>query len=180
MKTKIVFILIAVLVCSALFNACDFKKANDKTVLKQPPVLFVTNGDNTIEAKMGSNCWSFDAENGVRQGICSDYAKTVIDDMPKLEAEILPHSVLPFSSVPAHLITLKSSPMPDEVEIRRLTVDNYNNNSEVFEAVSVKDFSFEIKEGNYVYEVFARWNGTEGYEGDCVYCFFVQTSVLIV
>jgi len=176
MKTKNAFILLAFLICFVFVGGC----ANKKTVLKQPPSLFVTNGENTIEAKMGSNCWSFDAENGTRQGLCSDYAKARIDDMPKLYTEILPHSVLPYSSVPEHFINLKCSPMFDEVEVRRLTVDNYNNNPDEFETVSVNDFSFETKEGNYVYEVFARWNNADGYDGDCVYYFFVQTSVLIV
>ena len=179
MKIKNIFMLLVILICSVLFNACEFKKADNETVLKDPPSLFVTNGENTVEAKEGSNCWSFDAGNGVRQGRCSDYPKVDIDDMPKLYTQILPHSVLPFSSVPEHLITLECPLMPDEVEIRRLTVDNYNNTGE-FETVSAKDFSFELKEGDYVYEVFARWNGTDGYEGDCVYYFFVQTSVLIV
>lgn len=176
MKKKNIFILVVILICCVFVGGC----ANEKTVLKQPPSLFVTNDENTIEAKMGTNYWSFDTGNGMREARHSDYPKAQIDDMPKLEAEFLPHSVLPFSSVPAHLIKLKSSPMPDEVEIRRLTVDNYNNNPEEFETVLAKDFSFELKEGNYVYEVFARWNNADGYEGDCVYYFFVQTSVLIV
>lgn len=155
-------------------------------VLKAPPALYVVCGEASVEALRGTTSWMYDNGNGTSSGFEAD-------SMHPLQAKdyMTPLRLLPsyVSHIDPFTANLRFNVIPDVVQVRCWSEDCWGQYGAESEKVPVTiletetnsampgygtDFLIGLKEGNYIYEVTARWDRSEKYGGTAYYSFYTE------
>lgn len=148
-----------------------------KTILQEPPTLYVLAGEIQIEGLKGTSSWIYPDENGELTGIMGD------SQHPLLKKEITPVlDLVPtyYSSIDPLCATLQfgaapNNVIPDEIFVRCWPEEDWGNSVAESENISVNFDNgyifFHLKDGNYIYEVVATWNSSDKHSGTVSYSF---------
>ena len=146
--------------------------------IKEPPELVVICGEEQVAALRGTYSWKYKNEDETFTGIEADSVhpldcKELMPDLP-LDSSI--------DVLKAHL---KFAIEPDEIEARYWSTDCWNKPSEDSRELEVQaievdfvdgsvstDHVVKLLDGNYIYEVIAKWNSSEEYGGTAYYSFY--------
>jgi len=151
-------------------------------VLTEPPEMTVVCNGKQITALRGTYSWEYQNEDGTSTAIEAD-------SMHPLESqEFMPDLPLAYSyqsSVSAFRAYLQFVVAPDEIDVVYWGTDCWGNASADKNALEVKtieidfadgswgvDHAIDLIDGNYIYEVVARWNNSKEYSGVAHYSFY--------
>ena len=150
----------------------------DPFKIKEPPELVVVCSEKQVAALRGTYSWKYKNEDETFTGIEADSAhpldcKELMPDLP-LDSSI--------DVLKAHL---KFAIEPDEIEVRYWSTDCWNKPSEDSQELEVQaieidfvdgsistDHVVKLLDGNYIYEVIAKWNSSVEYGGTAYYSFY--------
>ena len=135
------------------------KKSNDES-LKNPPELTVSCGKSSVTAWEGGYSWMYtNPYTGKGTKVYADdfHPLKVLDSVPKLQI------------APSRLASLQFSISPDKIEVKCYALDEQDLNNG--ESISVQDSTFKMKEGYYLYEIYAWWSSSDVYSGAVTYAF---------
>ena len=146
--------------------------------IKEPPELVVRCGEAQVTALKGTFSWRYNNRDGTVTGIEAD-------GIHPLDChELMPDMHLD-SSIDALKSHLQFAIEPDEIEVRYWSTDCWNKPSEKSHELEVQvievdfvdgsystDHIVKLLDGNYIYEVIARWNRSEEYGGTAYYSFY--------
>lgn len=185
MKKFIVLCLALVLALSVA--GCSDHNTDTDTVLQEPPDLTLSvNGQEGIKTFRGTYSWTVLNEDGTSFSIEAD-------SMQVLEAkeEMTPVMLDPKLDL-LYGVALNFELAPDKVIVHRWSGEFWNKpyvNGEIIEVECVEPepvsgytgsltptYMFILKDGNYIYEVYAEWNNSDKYEGSAYYGFYTSTS----
>ncbi|MCR5683688.1 MAG: copper amine oxidase N-terminal domain-containing protein [Clostridiales bacterium] len=147
-------------------------------VLKEPPALTVVCGENkSIRALKGTYSWKYQKEDGTEIGINAD-------SMHPLTAKKYMQYLENLDSSRASLLWTTA---PDDVSVRcwseecwgQFDAKSENIPVEVFETEALdgsysRGFMIELKGGSCIYEVIAKWDSFEKYNGTASYSFYTD------
>ena len=151
-------------------------------VFKEPPELTIVCGEKQIMALKGTYSWEYSNGNGTSTGIEADSmhplnAKEYMTELP------LAYSYK--SSIDLFKAHLQFETAPDEVEIRYWDASCWNDYSAERKELTVQaleadyidvgfstEYTAKLLEGNYIYEVIAKWSSSEDYGGIAHYSFY--------
>lgn len=146
-------------------------------VLREPPSLVVTASETIIEALKGTASWTYVDDNGDLASIMGDgnhpllkeATTPVLDLVPTYFSSIDPLSAsLQFGTAPFTIT-------PDKVTVRCWPEECWGNTKAESEELSVTiengNVFVQLKDGNYIYEVIAEWNGERSVSGTVCYSF---------
>lgn len=94
----------------------------------------------------------------------------MLDSVPTLS--IVPSTL---SHVEPRLAVLQFANAPDKIEVKCYAIDQKDTNKG--EVISVKDMTFQMKEGRHLYEIIAEWTDNEESSGKA-YMLFKQLCPL--
>ena len=167
MNRLLIFIVTAILLVSA-FSGCgetpdepvDLEVTfsdNLTSFPKDPPVLFVRDGDMRVKAWSGTCSWMVEGDDGLGHGIESDspHPLDCKDSLPAIDVGWGTSLTLNFEGRPT-----------------KITVKQYAPNAtgyDDYEEIKVKESTVKAKSG-CIYEVIATWSG-EKYSGTVYYAF---------
>ena len=169
-KFKIMLVLLAL---PMALTACGNKDAEKKNidfsaVPKEPPALTVSGGDETIEAMRGTYGWQYQINENQFTGVDAD-------SMHPLDAkEYIPEITLEKSDDPdkSGLVTLEWEIPPTSIDVTAW--EPLWGEYEKAESWGVANAygEFQLKEGDYVYEIKASWGDKTEYNGTAYYSFY--------
>ncbi len=150
-------------------------------VFSEPPKMIVISNDQNVEALKGTSSWTYYGNDGDAISINSDSSHPLAlkEYMPSLNLYVS-HS----ESLGARIqFNAKGESSvcelpPDEVYISCWPESDWGKVGDVSEETvetEVDDsgnYFFNLKNGNYIYEVVAEWNSTEQYNGTVRYSFY--------
>jgi len=154
-------------------------------VMKEPPALMVVCGDKNVEALRGTTSWMYQNEDNINTGINSDniHPLQAKEYMSPLEI-----TYTPISSIDPLKAYLQWGVVPDSISVRcwdemcwgQFDADGLAVPIEVFETDTTDEiystnYTIKLKDGNYIYEVKAEWNGDDNYGGTVYYSFYTIT-----
>ncbi len=154
---------------SSIANVGGVDGPNNVTVdsSKKPPTLTVSCGNTSVNAWLGTYSWLYkNLEDGTAQAINADssHPLSMIDKVPTLS--IIPSTL---SSVETRHAVLQFANTPDKIEVKCYKVDE--KDTDKGEMISVKDMTFQMKEGQYLYEIIAEWTDAKENSGKAYYAF---------
>ncbi len=164
-------------------NVAEF--IENVTALKEPPTLKVICNEESIDALRGGYSWIIKNADGTETA-------TIADSVHPLETkEIIPHiSIVPtiYSHIDPLLVRFGWSQAPYSVSVRAWSETCFGKPESAYEEIEVSviqldyvgskpNYSIRLKDGNYVYEVIAKWD-SEGYSGSVNYSFFAEIGGL--
>ena len=144
----------------------------DDVVLSEPPALTVATRQQSATAWRGTYSWDKEDEgNGTFTSVEADSAHPldVRDVLPGITC--WPDEI---SSTKSNEVTLLFGVEPVGVTVRCWERAQWSDNTAAGENVSVshsEHFTFELSEGDYIYEVTAKWE-QERYSGTAYYAFY--------
>lgn len=150
-------------------------------VIKESPEMVVVSNDISITALQGTTSWTYTDIFGKGVSIESDsmHPLQAKEYMPVLD--ILPTQFSYSNPLSARIqFNVKNTKSvrtmsPDEVYVRCWDESCWGNANAKSEDVAVKivngNFFFELKDGNYIYEVIAVFNSAKKYSGNAQYSF---------
>ena len=166
-KRRFFLLALTLALCLTLMAGCAHDPA-DKPASKfphEPPLLSVSADETTVYAWRGTYSWEVKSLfGGTGTGIQSD-SPHPLDCIDKL-------ATLPLSTDAT--ITLTFEAPPSEILVRRykLTASDYDD----CEEIEIKGDSFKAEDGNYLYEVIAKWDSPlKSYSGSAYYAFRTGT-----
>ena len=134
--------------------------------LTEPPALIVTVGAESVEAQKGSMDWHSQVDDAMDSLISADSAQGAEGNVP----------VLRLTEDAGLEVSLFWEVTPDRVYLRYWSETDTDG-----EFVPVKTsneagdcYLTDLQDGNYSYEVLARWENAETYGGECCYQFRVE------
>lgn len=151
-------------------------------IINTPPELNIICADEKVAALKGTYSWEYKNEDGTYTGVEADSAHPLEckDNMPDIGIVYATTSALH-----PRKTYLQFDIIPAEVEVRYWSEEDWNNvdaeSKELDVSVLEVDYadgsyatrySIELLEGNYIYEVIAKWNGSEEYSGTVHYSFY--------
>lgn len=167
---RILILILTAIICVSAFTGCGNDLPEEPVDLevtfsenltnfpKEPPALFVRDGDTRIKAWRGTSSWIVEGEDGISNGVNSDS----------------PHPLDLRESIPAIALKKKTTlTLSFEGRPTKITVKRYAPNTtdyDDYETVKVSEGTIEVKAGDYLYEVIATWSG-EKYSGTVYYAF---------
>lgn len=172
----IVFALLLLLAGGGCTNTVD---DTDSAVLKEPPALTVVCGDQSLEANRGTTSWLYENEDGVSEGFVSD-------SMHPLQAkEFMTPLEFPADISADWLeVSLQWDVAPDQVSVHCWGEECWDQIDAESEEIPVNTqtedtngSSITLKDGNYIYEIVAEWNGSEKYSGTAYYSFYTVKAL---
>ena len=144
----------------------------------EPPELVVRCGEEQITALKGTYSWRYNNGDGIATGIEAD-------GIHPLDCQELMTDLHLDSSIDALKAHLQFDIEPDEMEVRYWSTDCWNEPSEKSHELEVQaievdfvdgsvstDHVMKLLDGNYIYEVIAKWNSSEEYGGTAYYSFY--------
>lgn len=153
----------------------------DVSVFKEPPALTVIYGDETLTALKGTSSWRYSNGDGTQTGI-------EFDSMYPLQAKehMTPLNLLPSvrSSTEPLRAYLEWSVMPDDISVRCWSTAHWGKTESQSEEIPVSIVmldsdppaaslaSVKLKDGDYIYEISAKWNRFENWGGTAHYSFY--------
>ncbi len=170
----------------------------DETVLETPPELTVLYNETSVNALKGTSSWTYKEEDGNFVSINADsmHPLNAKEYMPSLK--LLPSQ---FSHIDPNAAYLYFEVIPDEVTVRCWSEESWGNPNAKSEEVDVYILMFdssvdvpnfdsdteippsihiELKDGNYIYEVMAKWDSRELYGGTALYSFSTFKPNLVI
>ena len=144
----------------------------------EPPELVIVCGEEQITALKGTYSWVHNNGDGTA-------TEVEAESVHPLECkELMPNLPLD-SSIDVFKAHLKFAIDPDEIEARYWSTDCWNKPSEESQELEVQaievdfvdggvatDHVMKLLDGNYIYEVIAKWNSPEEYGGTAYYSFY--------
>ena len=160
----------------ALSDNPDSTKENSPR--KEPPMLEAATRQNSVQAMRGTYSWHYANGDGTETGIEADSAHPLM-----LQGKLPVLSCYPdeISSRKSNEVTLLFEEEPDEVQVECWSEEHwgdYSTNSETIPVVKKEHFSFELKEGYYIYQVTAAWNRLSLSGGTAYYAFCGSFPIL--
>lgn len=164
-------IALALVIGLAWAGCANTAEDTDTAVLKEPPALMVVCGDQSVEALRGTTSWMYENEDGTSEGINSDSLH------PLQAKEFMTLLELPADASADQLeASLQWDVAPDQVSVHCWEEACWDQIDAESEEIPVnKDTnssSITLKDGNYIYEIVAEWNGNEKYSGMASYSFY--------
>lgn len=165
------------------------EKDRNTAVLKEPPMLTVVYGDETVEALRGTTSWMYQNEDGTGISISSD-------SLHPLQAK---EYMTPIDLTPTHSSAAKTNPfeaflqwdtVPDKISVYCWREEFWNQPTAESDEIPVNIFmvdsnfetkpviSIELKDENYIYEVVSQWNSSGKYGGTVRYSFYTIKSTM--
>ena len=187
---KKLFVLLLTVIC--IITLCCCKEAvgvenpdsqNYKNVFDSVPDLTVACTDKSIKALKGTTTWTYTLVDGTGQSFCSDsmHPLQAIEYMAPLN--LLPSVYSHFKPLAATLMFDKA--YPDKVTVRcwdESCIDKPDSAATEIEVQAIEvdfadgtygvDYTCDLLDGNYIYEVIAEWNTNESYNGVVHYSFY--------
>ncbi len=146
--------------------------------LRQPPQLYVVSNDTEIEAMKGTFTWTYSEDNGksVTVNADSSHPLTLKKHMPALAlVPTIYSSVYPLGA----RLQFGASPnefTPNTVSVRCWPAKCWGDPQAEGENIPLDhengNIFIELKDGNYVYEITAKWNGSRSAYGTVRYSFY--------
>ena len=172
-----------------LNNAIDMslpKYEGDK-VIDVPPALVVVSNGQSIEALKGSSYWIHEETNGMSKAVMSDSGHPLMMKKSMPSIDILPaHYATIGDPLQAKIqfnakgVTPVYEVPPDEIYIRCWEEKHWgqtNAKSENINPTIVNgNMFFDLKNGNYIYEVVATWSTQDKFSGTAQYSFYTLKS----
>ena len=165
---RILILILTAIICLSAFSGCsepsedlvDLKVTFSENLTnfpKEPPVLFVRDGDTRVKAWRGTSSWIVEGEDGVGNGVSSDspHPLDCKDSLPTIKVGWLT------------MLTLNFEGRPSKVTVKRYDSDAVDYDD--YEEITLKDSEIKAKSGS-IYEVITTWSG-EKYNGTVYYAF---------
>ncbi len=160
-----------------------------ETVLESPPELTVLYNKNSVNALRGTSSWTYRGTDGNLVSINADsmHPLNAKENMPSLS--LFPSQ---FSHIDPNAAYLYFEVIPDEVTARCWSEESWGNPDAESEEVPVYILMFdsseeippsihiELKDGNYIYEVMAKWDSSEFFGGTALYSFSTFKPNLVI
>ena len=157
-------------------------------VLREPPDLAISSGGEKVAALKGTYSWNYQNPDGTYTGMEADSVH------PLENKEYMPQLLIASgedSDVNPLYAVLQFEAAPDEVIIRYWTEDCWNDvyaESQVIEvrpakvtlengSKSIMRFNIELQGESGIYEVAAKWDSSENYNGTASYSFYTTVQV---
>jgi len=155
-----------------------FEKRTEEPIpiLTEPPTLTISTLDSSIEALRGTTSWLYDNGDGTQTGIESD-SMHPLDSSSKEYMPTLLIMPTSYSSKNPLEAVLQFDVIPDEVSVHCWSDEHWENTSSQSEDILINDFTIELKDGGYIYEVIAHWNSSEKYGGTAYYSFYATEKI---
>lgn len=149
-------------------------------ILQEPPALLVRCENEAAKGVRTTYSWKYLIGDGVSTGITADGPHPLV-----LKDEMTPIDLTRSSSLTANA---QWNFPPDEVTVTCFSCDEWGNDHDPpFEEIPVEIqkrnfdgrgygtfFTFELKDGCFVYEVKAEWSSSELYSGTAIYGFYAE------
>ena len=135
--------------------------------VQKPPTLTVSCGDIGMNAWLGTYSWLYkNPDDGTAQAINADssHPLSMLNSVPTLS--IVPSTL---SHVEPRLAVLQFAHVPDKIEVKCYAIDE--KDTDRGEVISVKDMTFQMKEGRHLYEIIAEWTDGDESSGKVHYGF---------
>ena len=172
-----------------LNNAIDIslpKYEGDK-VIDVPPTLVVVSNGQSIEALKGTSSWIHEGTNGMSEAVMSDSGHPLMmkKSMPSIDVLTVHYATIgdPLQAkiqFNAKGVTPVYEVPPDEIYIRCWEEKHWgktNAKSENINPTIVNgNLFFDLKDGNYIYEVVATWSTQDKFSGTAQYSFYTLKS----
>ncbi|MBQ3076184.1 MAG: hypothetical protein IJC26_08955, partial [Clostridia bacterium] len=179
----------------AIYLASDFEGALSQSekldaealaALREPPAMVVVSNEQSIEGQRGTSEWTYRDEKGDSVAVASDgvHPLTAKKTMPRID--ILPSYLSYSDPLDAYLGFNAEGRDPivqvsaDKVTIFCWKEEEWGTGNTPGEEISLNEINgtlfFDLKDGNYVYEVTATWKKNEGYGGTASYTFYTRKS----
>ena len=154
--------------------------------LREPPAMVVVSNEQSIEGQMGTFEWTYREESGEVVAVCADgtHPLNAKKTMPRID--ILPSYLSYSDPLDAYLGFNAEGRDPivqvsaDKVTIFCWKEEEWGTGNTPGEEISLNEINgtlfFDLKDGNYVYEVTATWKKNEGYGGTASYTFYTRKS----
>ncbi|MCD8341675.1 MAG: hypothetical protein LUC87_05930 [Clostridiales bacterium] len=135
------------------------------SVQTSPPALTVTTESGaSVEAMLGTYSWEYE-DGETWAGISSDSAHPLYcqEWMPSL-------------NVSGETVTVSAEVAPDSITVQCWSTDDWNaEDIPDGETLETKGLTFTLKgDGDYVYQVTAKWNSARKWNGTACYCFYTE------
>lgn len=167
--------LIALSVCLAAFSGCAVPDASPSEVPAahggsvtdqasnfpaEPPHLGVSDGNAAVTAWRGTCSWLVENDDGTGSGINTD-------TMHPLDCK---EGIPSLKMAKKGTLTFIIDEAPTSITVRRYRLNS--SDYDAYEEIPVEDGTIEVKRGNYLYEVIAKWNHpNKPYSGTVYYAF---------
>lgn len=151
------------------------------TQVTEPPELTVVCGEEEYKTLKGGYSWEYMNEDGTSMAVIADSAH------PLDCRDIMPEVRIVYATISAlhpRIAYLQFGIVPDRVAVRYWKEADWGDTlagSETLEMLVTEadyadgsystNYSVELLEGNYIYEVIAEWNSAETYKGEARYSF---------
>ncbi len=164
----------------------EFQRYDGKKVIKEPPALIVVSNEQSIEALKGTSSWIHEGNGGLSEAVMSDSSHPLVlkDSFPVLD--LLPSyfsfgdplgASLQFNA--KGIVPICEIP-PDDIQIRCWEEKYWGKTDAKSEDISINQVNgnlfFQLKDGNYVYEVTATWSSYEKFNGTVRYSFYTNKA----
>ena len=136
------------------------ESASTSSFPAEPPTLTVSDGFTTIKAWRGTCSWMVEDENGMGKGIQADssHPLELVDDI----------EAIAISEDTTLTLTFETSPTSMTIKRYKLNAKDHD----AYEKVAAAHNMIEIKAGDYLYEVIAKWeNPNKPYSGTVYFAF---------
>lgn len=153
-------------------------------VLREPPKLIVSSGEITIEGLKGTSSWIYVDDNGDAAAVMGDgnhpllkkQSTPVLDLVPAYFSSGDPLSTRLQFGIAPNTIT------PDKVTVRCWSEECWGNTKADSEELPVTiengNVFVRLKDGNFIYEVIAEWNGERSVSGSVCYSFYTAKPTM--
>ena len=126
----------------------------------EPPIFSVSDGKTTISAWRGTYSWMIENENGQSSGITAD-------SMHPLDCKNSIPSIKVYGNTTLSLIFESE---PTNITVKKYRV--YETDYDAYEKISGITNTIDVKVGNHIYEIIAKWDDpTKSYSGTVYYAF---------
>lgn len=148
----------------------------------EPPELIVVCGEEKNKTLKGGYSWEYMNEDGTSMAVIADSAH------PLDCRDIMPEVRIAYATTSAlhpRIAYLQFGIVPDEVVVRYWEESDWGDTLAGSETLEVRvteadyadgsystNYSVELLEGNYIYEVIAEWNSAETYKGEARYSLY--------
>lgn len=155
----------------------------DAAILTSPPELTVLRENTEATALMGTHTWEYLNADGTTTAICAD-------SLHPLQCRALMPTVVLMPSYDSHIDPnagyLRFAVTPDTFSVRRWSEDDWEKTDASGTAVPVERandggaplYILELADGNFIYEITARWEFNGSYGGTCSYSFCTEIPTL--
>lgn len=169
---KRLFPCVLALVCLCAFASCgagpkdhtNLDNPERDVILTAPPALTVCLGEDSIQAMRGTTSWNYDNEDGTWSGFESDSLHPLDMNSKDLTPTLV---ITPEANNSQNFLTaqLKFDIPPDEISVRCWSETCWGDTDAQSEDIPIEDFTIELKDGGYIYEVISTWSSSERYNG---------------